>query len=384
MASKNIILPISRLEKEESLLNILENNKKLFQNTNSTIKKIYKTFYILKRGILNNLGKIFTFTILIILLLILLIEFEIPIDGSYIENSTKFQRFLTLINIIFISIIVAGTISIFNVENLITKDHEENKDQLYCKYKGLLELLDYKYILQPIEEHNDIKEIIEYDSKYKILFKENLLDNELKEYTELMNKMNKMNLIFENENISLENNISEDHNLKIIKYILYEKLILNYLLDNITNNITTFAILKKIKELMEKIDMENYTNIHIIKDETIININKLLKNINNEKNLITVDKIIQYYDDQIKNIEKYYNREDENKIKIKSSEIYKLIKDKSVRNKNLYTYNFFKSNKYPLYKPEFKAFIKNLDKDFIKKIYNKLEDTCKSLSRCLN
>lgn len=378
MTSKNIILPVlTPFEKQDHLLNILnttENNKNIYPIKNNLNRKLFKTYYILRRGVINNLGKIIIFAFLIIILLIFLIEYEIPIDGSYIENSTKFQRFLTLLNIIIISIIVSGTISIFNIENQITKDRSENKDEIFCKYGGIIDLLDYDYLLQPIENHANIKDLIESNIKYSILFKENLTDEEVDINNALIEKMFSTSTI----------NDLEHENLQIIKDIIYEKLILNFILDDITNNNKSFMILKKIKELIKKLDIENYTNIHVIKEEITINIKNLLKYINNKKQNITQQTIQDYYAKKIKYLEKYYMNLDENKLKTKSSEVYKIIKDKSLRNKNLYLYNFFKSNKLPLYKNDFNKYISNLNKTDIDNIYNKLHDTCKSLEDCKN
>ena len=119
-------------------------------NTNTISRQIIKTWNITRRAIINNFGKIIVFLILFSIVIILITVFEIPIDGSYIENSNQGQRFLSFLNIIILSIIVAGLVSIFNIENTITKDNNNNKDELLCKYKGIMQMLQYNYLQENI------------------------------------------------------------------------------------------------------------------------------------------------------------------------------------------------------------------------------------------
>jgi hypothetical protein len=312
-------------------------------NTNTISRQIIKTWNITRRAIINNFGKIIVFLILFSIVIILITVFEIPIDGSYIENSNQGQRFLSFLNIIILSIIVAGLVSIFNIENTITKDNNNNKDELLCKYKGIMQMLQYNYLQENITDNSEIKEIIiENDIDY---FK--IINSELKE----------QNKIVKNEELN--------DKIKRIKNIMLEKIVLQYIYDNINKDRYAIQLYNKIDELFIKLEIDDFSNIHSIKDDIISNVNKLLNIINNlQKNI----EINIYKNNLYQHFSTYYYYLNLN------------IENKNLKIKNLKT--FIINNKLPLNKDDFKLLIDNIDLTFINNLYLKLNDTCKNELSC--
>lgn len=353
----------AELIRQKSIYNINEFKYNTNTKTNNILRKITKTGYIFKRAVINNSGKIIIFLILISILFILITEYKIPIDGSYAED-TNISRFLSFINILIISIIVAGTISIFNIENEITKDRSQNKDQILCKYHDIINILNYNYILEPLIEHPDVINILTEYPQYKILFRYNLLDSHLNELK-----------IIETKFYSNDTDATES-----IKSIIYDKLILNYLLyDIFKNDIKLSILLNKNKDLLKKLDIENYTNILLIKNEIIENMNKIYKELENKKNGL-LEKMKDFYNDYfnlyIKTDE--INSEDIIKKNINVLNLLKHTISQKDREANI-TINFILNNNLPLDIKKFNILLDKIDENHINNLFNKLENSCKSV-----
>jgi len=352
----------AELLRQKSIYNINEFKYKSNSNTNNILRKVMKTGYIFKRAVINNSGKIVIFLILISILFILITEYKIPIDGSYAED-TNISRFLSFINILIISILVAGTISIFNIENEITKDRSENKDQIFCKYHDIINILNYNYILEPLIEHPDVINILTEYPQYKLLFRYNLLESHLNELNILEKKF------YSNDTDATDS----------IKSIIYDKLILNYLLyDIFKNDIKLSIIFNKNKDLLKRLDIENYTNILLIKNEIIENMNKIYKGLESKKDGILENMKIFYNDYFNLHIKKdEINSDDIIKKNINVLNLLKHTISQKDRDANI-TINLIINNNLPLDIEKFNILLNKIDNNHINNLFNKLENSCKS------
>jgi len=362
---------------DDKVKNKLNNNF----NTKSINRKIIKTFNIVKRGIKNNLGKFIGFIILFSIVIILITVFEIPIDGSYNENSNSGERFLSFLNIIILSIVVAGLVSTFNIENTITKDYNDNKDELLCKYIGIIEMLQYNYLQENIIDNNNFKELMlenpndlfqkinsELKIKNKILENEELNDEDIEniKYIDVSNNseniIDKRLLTYQKDIDNISINDKKDQ-IKQIKNIMLEKIILKYIYDNIQKDRIGIQLYNKIDDLFIKLDIDDFSNIHTIKNEIISTINQFLNILNNQKNKLQ-NNYKQNIDTHFKKYYFYLSRKNKTKTEIDN------FKSFLINNKLPLTYNYFK------------ILIDNINSTFIDNIYLKLNDACKYEYSC--
>jgi hypothetical protein len=233
----------------------LGNNLSSTQSLNNKISnKLIKSFNIFKRFFNNNIGKFIIFIILFIFVIILVLN-DVPLDGSYPEDATNSKKFLSLVNLILLSIIVTGILSIFNIENEISKENASTIKQFECRLATFTELLNYKYLYGPVN-----KEVIE------ILLVNGLID--------------------EDEEF-LDNSIT-----KI-------KIIIKYALDKIQNDIDYFNIYISLLEDIRNLKNDNYDNLYKIKNTIQNKLNELHRylntiriDLNNNPNLL-----YKYYKD---------------------------------------------------------------------------------------
>ena len=352
-------------------------------NTNSVSRKITKTWNITKRALKNNLGKIIIFSILFTIVIILITAFEIPIDGSYIDNSNSGQRFLSFLNIIILSIVVAGLVSIFNIENTISKDYNNNRDELLCKYRGIIHMLQYNYLHENIIENSEIKDIIletdidlfklinlELKIKNKILENEELTDDDIENIKYIDIPKNSNNIIdkellkYQQNEDNIYINDKKDK-IKQIKNIILEKIVLKYIYDNIQKDRRGIQLYNKIDNLFIKLDIDDFSNIHSIKDDIISNINQLLEILNNQKNKLNKNST-EILDNHYMKYYYYLNTKSANKINIE------------IKNFE----SFINNNKLPLNINLFRILLNNIDVTFINNLYLKLNDTCRNELTC--
>lgn len=362
---------------DDKVNNKLKNN----YNTKTINRKIMKTWNITKRAINNNLGKFILFAILFSIVIILITAFQIPIDGSYIENSNPGERILSFLNIIILSIIVTGLVSIFNIENIITKDYNDNKDELLCKYRGIIQMLQNNYLLEDIINNNIFKDLMlenpnelfqiinsELKIKNKILKNEELNNDDIEniKYIDISNNSNniidKQLLTYQIDVDNISNNEKKDQ-IKQIKNIMLEKIILKYIYDNLQKDRIGIQLYNKIDNLFFKLDIDDFSNIHAIKNEIISTINQFLNILNNQKNKLN-NNYKENLDIHFKKYYFYLSRKNKTKKGINNIESF------IINNKLPLTYNYFK------------ILIDNIDSTFIDNLYLKLNDACKYELSC--
>ena len=240
--------------------NIKKLNLFKLNNDNKFLNSLTKTKNIFKRAFANNLGKIIVFSILLCIIL-LLISYDIPIDGSYKEDSNFGDKILSVVNVIIIGIILAGAIAIFSTETNITNNDNNIKDKLNCKLDIIKDTFNLEYVYNSIDNDDD--------------------------------NLNQLHNLYSYNTINYNNNKKK------------KKIILQYLLNklyncNCENDIYLQAYINLLKYI-KNLEINNYTSIYEIEQDINKNFTKLSKFIKDENIKLSqnINLIKEYYNDPI-------------------------------------------------------------------------------------